>query len=97
MVPGVDSEFRERLTTLEAQNKSQSATLTEIKDTLRELVRHSIQNEDNRKRIEVHEEEISCLRRDVDALRTEIKSKWWVLATIASVLTIIINILWRLI
>ena len=89
----VDGELRERLTTVETTLDSQNASLDEIKSTLKELVRYSIQNEDNRKRINKNVDRIDKVEGGLTRLENDFNKKWWVLLALANTAAIIAGLL----
>jgi septal ring factor EnvC (AmiA/AmiB activator) len=88
----MSNEVRERLSSVETQIESQTGRLEDIRSTLQELVRYTVKNEDNRKKLEAHDGRLDELEKQARAQR----ARWWVITTLASVLTIILNILFNL-
>ena len=92
MTAVMSNEVRERLSSVETQIESQTGRLEDIRSTLQELVRYTVKNQDNRKKLEAHDGRLDELEARARAQR----ERWWVITTLASVLTIILNILFNL-
>ena len=87
----MSSEIRERLASVETQMDQIGATMRGIHETLQELVRYTTRNEDNKRTLAKHDERLDT----IESHQEQQRYRWWVIATVASVLTIIINILFN--
>lgn len=84
----MDDDMKERLARVETTVESLAKTQERISETLDVMRETLVLNEGNRRRVDDLDDRLV-------ALEHYLKSRWYVIVTVASAITVIVNILYR--
>lgn len=90
-----DQDMRDRLTRVESSVEHLASTQDRISETLDVMRRTLTLNEDNRHEIDELEDKIEKLKGKMARMDAYLKSRWYIMVTVVSILAGIISILFN--